>query len=176
MIASVHSQIERFSRQLVLPGWSMALQDRLEQLVVAIPLSLPTAALYLAALGVGTIILVEVEQDDPFPELHTHLHSFSSKLRIFRESADRAPIVNCVIRVANAPEAVAFTLDQKLNAELVVAYVEEGAKLRLTQSKPNANYQLESELPFAPRCPISFLAGTLATGMILNWVRDTRGC
>jgi len=49
------AQIERFSRQLILPGWSLAFQEHLETLNTRT--NLPTGALYLASAGVGGVRL-----------------------------------------------------------------------------------------------------------------------
>lgn len=50
--------LQRYSRQLILKGWSAAQQRHLATLTVAVSTELPAAALYLAALGVGQLCLI----------------------------------------------------------------------------------------------------------------------
>ena len=49
------ADLERYSRQLILPGWSVAFQNDLATRSVAIDSKLPLAALYLQAAGFGTV-------------------------------------------------------------------------------------------------------------------------
>jgi len=53
------SEIEKFSRQLILKGWSAALQLRIGELVVGVPEDLSFATEYLRALGVGQVVSAE---------------------------------------------------------------------------------------------------------------------
>ena len=51
--------LERYSRQLLVPGWSLGTQISLCNLSVAVSSKLPTAVLYLAAAGAEKIILLQ---------------------------------------------------------------------------------------------------------------------
>lgn len=45
------AQIERYSRQLILPEWSAELQERICSMTAAVPAECPILALYLSGLG-----------------------------------------------------------------------------------------------------------------------------
>ncbi len=70
-------EITRYSRQLILKGWSMKDQLRLKELSVEVPASLPSAALYLSALGVGHLYLCPGPEDRHAPKLCEHLAKFN---------------------------------------------------------------------------------------------------
>jgi hypothetical protein len=53
------NEVLRYSRQLILRGWGAKEQLQLRSLRVGVSISLPSAALYLAAAGVGQISLLE---------------------------------------------------------------------------------------------------------------------
>ena len=52
------NEIQRYSRQLILQNWGSAQQSSLKSMSVAVSCELPSAALYLAASGVGRILLL----------------------------------------------------------------------------------------------------------------------
>jgi hypothetical protein len=52
-------QIERFSRQLLLPGWNLKVQKTYASQLLAVDGSLESVALYAAAAGIGRLLLVD---------------------------------------------------------------------------------------------------------------------
>ena len=89
MDALTEEEIARYSRQLLLQGWGAREQLRLRQIVVGLPVELPSTALYLAAAGVGTLAFTSfdghpLELDNPFFD---HLRSLNSSVTITGASA-----------------------------------------------------------------------------------------
>ena len=73
-------ELKRYSRQLIVTGWGIKEQLILKQLRVAIPSSLPSAALYLSAAGVSEIILYGTDpqsENDLGQNFKEHLKAFN---------------------------------------------------------------------------------------------------
>ena len=74
----------RYSRQLILPGWSSESQRQLGTTAIAINSSFSSAALYLAAAGVGAIALAN---DNPL--LHEQLGRLRPDLELLSLDCDQ---------------------------------------------------------------------------------------
>ena len=57
-------EIERFGRQLIVPGWSWKKQQYLQEQTIAIEAPLSAAVLYAAAGGFGRILVIDQESKD----------------------------------------------------------------------------------------------------------------
>jgi len=73
-------EVERFSRNLILKGWDEEKQLKLRRMHVAVSSRYPTAALYIAALGVGKLTLIG--QNHESAALLTHLTKFNPAMGV----------------------------------------------------------------------------------------------
>lgn len=83
--------IERYSRQLILKDWSLSFQRQLADASIAVDTTLPSCALYLAAAGIGHLILQG--PDDLWLRERVRLLNPATKI-----CADPRP-VNCAISI-----------------------------------------------------------------------------
>lgn len=76
-----NSEVERFSRQMVLTGWGGREQSKLKALTVAIEGRYISAAVYLAAAGVGELVLIDpaLKPTDP---LVTHISELNPETKV----------------------------------------------------------------------------------------------
>ena len=87
-------EIERYSRQLILPGWSAAAQRELG--LCSVLTSFGSAARYLAAAGLGRVVLTREAARDLVP-FRAELEALNPHCRIEDGSPESAGSVECVI-------------------------------------------------------------------------------
>ena len=167
------NQIERYSRQLILKGWSGALQLSLAQLHVAVSAELPAAALYLAAAGVGKISLTgEAGPVATVSKLIRRLNPESQVLAF--NCLDQAPAAQ--IRDAKDPQ---IDLSEGTAAQIVISQSANGQVVeittqRLTSNRPgpiNFNNPVTIPLAGSSRLPNGLLTGSAAAVCLLQWWR-----
>lgn len=57
-IPFTEDEIQRYSRQLVLPGWTLERQKQLRECSLTVPAQFPWLALYMAGAGIGQIVVL----------------------------------------------------------------------------------------------------------------------
>jgi molybdopterin-synthase adenylyltransferase len=114
------SELERYSRQLVLPEWSGAAQERLKQasaIVVGVGALGSPVATYLAAAGVGRIGVVD-EDDVDLSNLHRQPLHFTPD--VGRKKAETAAAKLSLLNPETVIEPYPVRLDEQ-NAEAIIA-------------------------------------------------------
>ena len=169
-------QIERYSRQLILKGWSATLQLSLAGLHVAVSAELPSAALYLAAAGVGKISLTG---DAKLVELVSRMISrlnpecdvsaFDSMVESPEAQICRGQVVTQESEPEDEPEQV-VDLSGERSALVVISQNAGRSILRLTSNRPSP-LTLIIPLPNSNHLPEGLLAGSAAAACLLQWWR-----
>ncbi len=169
-------QIERYSRQLILKGWSATLQLSLVGLHVAVSAELPSAALYLAAAGVGRISLTG---DAKLVELVSRMISrlnpdcdvsaFDSMVESPEAQICRAQVGSQQSKCEEESEQV-VDLSEERSALIVVSQIAGRSILRLTSKSPSP-LTLIIPIPNSNHLPEGLLAGSAAATCLLQWWR-----
>lgn len=141
-------EVERYSRQLILKGWSEETQLNLRSLSVAIPSSLPSCALYLAAAGVGQLAIYGESGE-----------SLVSQLKEFN------PNIEVKLQV-EAPAGV--------DALVVGATQVDGSRVQLNFALGNDARTVSTQIPQNNQLPQSLFSGIIAASFLINWVLSGR--
>lgn len=142
------TEIERYSRQLILSNWSGDFQVNLKNVRAACSSQHTSTALYLAAAGIGEIVIVG-EQN---PWLLERLTNLNPEIRIAESNSfpDGADVI-----VADHHEQTPSAL--KISV-----------KLNLTNQTLNRSDQGEAQLPSIS----SLTAGSIAAGIVLKYLNE----
>jgi len=92
-------EIERYSRQLLLPGWGAREQLALGEAHVAVSARAEAAALYLAGAGIGRLSLLFAEDDD----LATRLRALNSHVQVTHWRKDNPPPTAAILLTGEKP-------------------------------------------------------------------------
>ena len=144
-------QIERYSRQLILKQWGSKQQACLSGLTASVPCSLKSAAVYLAAAGIGRIILFGSS------EAQTTLQTFLAKLN-----------PDCTVVLADASaEPTEITVEGPgFGRVKIYAPLPSSNALRSSSGKSQTR---EHTLKWIPE---SLYTGILAAGLVLREVAE----
>ena len=157
------SELERYSRQLVLPEWSGAAQERLKRasaIVVGVGALGSPAATYLAAAGVGRIGVVD-EDDVELSNLHRQPLHFTPD--VGHKKADTAAAKLSLLNPEVIVEPYPVRLDER-NAEAIVT----GADVVVDGSDSFATRYAVNDACCAQRVPL-VEGGVLGfTGLVMS--------
>lgn len=114
------NEIDRYSRQLILSGWGGREQERLKNFTLYVDSRYISAAVYLAAAGVGTIVLVGPERTTTGTEaLAAHISrlnpniifSWPADLRLKPELSTAAAEIGSIRPSASGDIPAGFTIE-----------------------------------------------------------------
>lgn len=147
-------EIERYSRQLILPEWSLAMQEHFKRLSVEMPTEYPQLALYLAAVGVGELRLTSESE-----AMRNRIRAFNPYVALCPASTSNT---SAVASFSIAPQKeLNVKIPQGLHQANVWADID--SKLVTLHS---ACY--EKEVPL-PTCSDKNLVSTTAALLIIDW-------
>ena len=107
-------EIERYSRQLVLPGWGSREQARLKQITAAVDAELISAGVYLAAAGCGRIAVIG--QPAGSTAILSHLKNLNPEIEV-TDGLPKQPAGGELARIVLAP-ATAGSADHLIEITL----------------------------------------------------------
>lgn len=113
---------QRYSRQLILKNWSMEKQQLLAQLTVSVPSSLPGTALYLAAAGIGRLVLCNSET------WKAHILSFNPGVIVLDKQEDAEKIDFC-IELSQTQSAKPYSEVREGSPTKIIAYCDSKTQL-----------------------------------------------
>ncbi len=141
--------IDRYSRQLILPRWSAELQEQLGKTSILLESHLSGLALYAAGLGIGRIVMSDTSDENV-------VSSFIRRLN-----------PSCVVDVANLEEAETFSCvfttkntGESADSEYRVRIIEEGSPR--IEYYDRSGLLFSKPLPGLRAVPLSDIAGPLA--------------
>jgi hypothetical protein len=160
-------QIERFSRQLLLPGWTMKVQSSCRSQILIIDGTLEGVALYAAAAGIGKLLLVET----PRTALVDYLRRFNPETQVKALTLDELMkanfLGNCsaVFCIANSP--LAHLLDNPNSAIPQSFQIGENGFVRVETSGTVDNLHFSS--------PVAFNQNTVSVLALTSYLYALRG-
>ena len=156
------TELERYSRQLLVKGFGFAQQQHLAKMSVAVSSQLPMAALYLAAAGIGTLIVIcakETCTTEGAAHLIEHLLANNSDICVVDETVPGA---------TPAPADLTICLANELPLKSALA------NLVLYTQPPSLEYYSAGQLlkqltlPSLALVPVTLSGGTLAAAFCLS--------
>lgn len=179
-------EIEFYSRQLLIKGWSSELQSRFKLLHVAVPDTLITASLYLACLGIGKLSLRLSPLSRKPDKLLKHLGSLNPELNLIVtqetgvSSTAFSTRADCEIRIKNELEQVSehvSTYSESHGALLLIDPTSSPLELKLFDTAKNPNSLAETTIEWPSTATSAYLlAGTAAVCMIVKWCKNKDFC
>lgn len=166
-------QIERYSRQLILPGWGLAQQQLLKFSSVLVTNSLPSAVLYLAAAGVGRLGLLG--ESSGLSGILEHCISLNPDCRISENLAAELTAIH-----SGAEEAFTHAIVKGEELDLLAKNPPPGNRVpehiailavdtnRRVIKCGNADSAVEFSLPTTVLAPVELAAGTMAATLLLR--------
>src|SRR5215472_7574876 len=150
-------QIERYSRQIIVPGFGGSVQERLldsQAAIVAAPADALAAALYLAGAGVGRILIYPAAEQSAYRAIVERAHDLNGDVRveIVGKKAEELPHATTDLVLALISNAATAAIAERLfraqrAKSAIVARLDAPGKIAI--------------LPIAPPCPLCAEANVL---------------
>ncbi len=160
-----HEEALRYSRQLILRGWGTNEQLRLKSLGVVLSATLPAAALYLAAAGVGRLnIWSDNGSHDSARKLVHHLQSFNP--RIQTGLAEQTPAEKTDYIILNKQDISIIDKTGSTPRVITVEYANGGVSAVLCEGQ-HLIRETRLDISFSPAIA-QLLGGTAAALLVIH--------
>ena len=152
-----HTQIERYSRQIIVPGIGGSAQERLlasRVAIVAAPADASGAVAYLAGAGVGHIVMPPVGDGAPYRALVERIGDLNPDVSV-EIASDKMPeqcdLMLALIGDAPAAEAAARVTRECRRGAAIVARLDTPARIALLPAPPPCPLCADADLLSPPR-------------------------
>jgi hypothetical protein len=170
------AQIERYSRQIIVPGvgglgQERLIASRLLMIAEAADLELPLA--YLVGAGVGTIDVHVPGDRSPIAAMVSRMRDLNSDVLVGRAAPDAFSAADLILVLAAsdaAVQAAASLCDRRRTGWLIMARLEAPAKIAILSARPPCPKCADADLlaPFGSRSEDSGFVTMVATAEALN--------
>jgi hypothetical protein len=168
-------EIDRYSRQLLLPNWSSELQESLRNTTILVDARLDTLAIYAAAVGIGRIVLAG-ENTELLRDLSNDLKRINSSCEvIFPESiamSKKAEEAYCLFTIKNTSNPLPIHLSaQHFRSKLQAFLVNNPDKSSHLEFYREQRLISQKTLPPLKMLQVTDLAGPIFLMSLLELIR-----